>query len=58
MVGKIPWRREWLYTAVFMPGEFHKRSLVGFSPWGHKKLDRIEQLSMHACTWMAVWTQL
>ena len=22
-VGKIPWRREWLLTPVFLPGEFH-----------------------------------
>ena len=22
-VGKIPWRREWLPTLVFLPGEFH-----------------------------------
>ena len=22
-VGKIPWRREWLPTSVFWPGEFH-----------------------------------
>ena len=22
-VGKIPWRREWLSTPVFLPGEFH-----------------------------------
>ena len=22
-VGKIPWRREWLTTPVFLPGEFH-----------------------------------
>ena len=22
MVGKIPWRREWLPTPVFWPGEF------------------------------------
>ena len=22
-VGKIPWRREWLPTPVFLPGEFH-----------------------------------
>ena len=28
-VGKIPWRREWLPTPVFLPGEFHgQRSLV------------------------------
>jgi len=22
-VGKIPWRREWLLTPVFLPEEFH-----------------------------------
>ena len=34
-VGKIPWRREWLLTPVFFPGEFHgQRSLAGYSPWG------------------------
>ena len=22
-VGKIPWRKEWLHTPVFWPGEFH-----------------------------------
>ena len=21
--GKVPWRREWLPTPVFLPGEFH-----------------------------------
>ena len=36
MVGKIPWRRKWQPTPVFLPGEFHRqRSLVGYSPWGH-----------------------
>ena len=29
-VEKIPWRRQWLPTPVFLPGEFHEqRSLVG-----------------------------
>ena len=42
-VGKIPWRREWLPTPIFLPREFHgQRSLVGYSPWGHKELDRTE----------------
>ena len=28
---KIPWRREWQPTPVFLPGEFHgQRSLVGY----------------------------
>ena len=32
--GKIPWRRAWQPTLVFLPGESHrKRSLVGVSPW-------------------------
>ena len=30
-VGKMPWRRKWLPTPVFLPGEFHgQRSLVGY----------------------------
>ena len=36
-VGKIPWRRKWLPTPVFLPGASHgQRSLVGYSPWAHK----------------------
>ena len=32
-VRKIPWRRAWQSTPVFLPGEFHgQRSLVGYSP--------------------------
>ena len=35
--GKIPWRRKWLPTAIFLPGEFNRqRSLVGYSPWCHR----------------------
>ena len=34
-VGKIPWRREWPPTPVFLPWVFHGQwSLVGCSPWG------------------------
>ena len=36
-VGKIPWRREWQPTPVFLPGEsYGQRSLVGYSPWGQR----------------------
>ena len=39
-VGKIPLRREWLPTPVFLPGKSHgQRSLGGYSPWGHKESD-------------------
>ena len=46
-VGKLPWRREWQPTPVFLPGEFHEqRSLAGHSPWGHKESDTTEQLTL------------
>ena len=39
-VGKIPWRRKWQATPVFLPGESHgQRSLVGYSPRSHKESD-------------------
>ena len=35
---KIPWRREWLPTPLFLPGKFYgQRSQVGYSPWGRKE---------------------
>ena len=41
----VPGRREWQPTPVFLPGKFHgPRSLVSYSPWGHKKSDMTEQL--------------
>ena len=45
-VGKIPWRREWQPTPVFLPGEIHgQKSLMGYSPGGHKGLDTNEWLT-------------
>ena len=39
-VGKIPWRRKWRPTPIFLPGESHgQRRLEGYSPWGHKESD-------------------
>ena len=38
-VGKIPLRRTWQPTPVFLTGKFHgQRSLVGYSPWGRKRV--------------------
>ena len=38
-VEKIPWRRKWQPTPVFLPGKFHGQgSLAGYSSWGHKEL--------------------
>ena len=39
-VEKIPWKRKWQPTPVLLPRKSHgQRSLVGYSPWGHKELD-------------------
>ena len=36
-VGKIPWRRRWQPTPVFLPVKSHGQgSLAGYSPWGSK----------------------
>ena len=44
----MPWRREWLSTLVFLPGESHEqRSLAGYSLWGDKKLDTTERLNTY-----------
>ena len=45
-VGKIPWRRKWQPTPVFLPRESHgQKSLAGCSPWGRKSQ-----------TWLSYWT--
>ena len=42
-VRKIPWRRAWKPTSIFLPGERHGQwSLVGYSPWGRRELDTTE----------------
>ena len=49
-VRKIPWRRAWQSTPVFLPGEAHRqRSLVGYSPQGPKASDTTE-VTEHAHT--------
>ena len=51
-VMKIPWRRAWQPTPVFLPGKSHgQRSLVGCSPWGHRESDTTEAAEhAHACS--------
>ena len=48
------WRRQWHPTPVLWPGKSHgQRSLVGYSPWGHKESDLTEQLHFYfllSCT--------
>ena len=45
-VRKIPWRRKWQPTPVFLPGKPHgQRSLASYRPWGHKESDMTEWLN-------------
>ena len=42
-MGKIPWRREWQPTLVFLPGKSHgQRSLASYSLWCHTESDTTE----------------
>ena len=37
-VEKISWRRKWLPTPIFLPGEFYgKMNLMGYNPWAHQE---------------------
>ena len=50
-IGKIPWRRKWQRTSIFLPGKSHgQRSLARYSPWGHKESETDEWLSTHTHT--------
>ena len=50
-VRKIPWRRKWHPTPVFLPGKFYgQRSLAGYSQQGRKESDMIEHVPTCAHT--------
>ena len=47
-VRKILWKREWLPTPIFFPGQSHgQRSLVGYSPWVAKSQTRLSDFTFH-----------
>ena len=49
-VRKIPWRRKWQPTPVFLCGKFHgQRSLEGYSPWGCDVRD--DSVTEHTHKW-------
>ena len=54
-VRKIPWRRKWQPTAVFLLKESHgQRSLAGYGPWGHMTEDvlHVNSYNMAAMGWI------
>ena len=49
-VEKIPWKRKWQPTPVFLFGESHgQRSLEGYNPQHQKESDTTVHLSTHTC---------
>ena len=43
-VRKFPWGRKWQPAPPFLPAKSHgRRSLAGYSPWGHKESDTTER---------------
>ena len=55
-VGKIPSRRAWQPTPVFLPGKSHgQKNLAGYSPWGHKELDIAEEANTFTCRKRQPW---
>ena len=58
-VRKIPWKRKWQPSPIFLPGKSHRqRSLVGYSPKGCKELDMAEWLSMDVIAFSEFWVLL
>ena len=46
LIRKIPWRRIWLATPLFLPGDFHgQMNLAVYSPWRCKESDTSDGLS-------------
>ena len=53
-LGRFPWRREWIPTPLFLPGEFHgQRGLVGYSLWSRKESDMTKQRTL-SLFWMFI----
>ena len=50
-VGKMPWRRKWQPTSVFLLGKSHgQRSLAGYNPRSHRESDTAECTHTHIHT--------
>ena len=48
-----PWRRKWQPPPVFLPGKSHgQRSLVGYSPWGCKRVGHDLATKQYMCIYI------
>ena len=51
-VGKMPWRRKRQRTPLFLPGKSQgQRNLLGYSPWGRKRVGRDLATKGQQCKW-------
>ena len=53
-VWKMPWRKKWQLTQVFLPEKSHGQR--NYSPWSHKRVRQDwvieqQQLQLHLCKW-------
>ena len=56
LVWKIPWRRKWQPTPIFLHGKFHGlKSLAGYGPWGCKELDTTEHVALSEGPGTKIW---
>ena len=46
-VGKTLWKRKWQHTPVPRPEKSHGQSLVGYSPWSHKRVGHDLLIKQH-----------
>ena len=52
---KMPWRKAWQPTAVFLPEKSHEqRSLTDYSPWSRKESDMTEATEQRVCVCVCV----
>ena len=56
---KIPWRRKWWPTPVFLPGKSHgQKSLLAYSPWVAKRIRYNLATSNNnwlLCSWLLIY---
>ena len=47
LVRKVPWKRKWQPTLVFLPGKASGQgSLTGYSSWGYKESNTTEHVTI------------
>ena len=56
-IGKMPWKRKWQHTPVFLPEKSHGQRSLASSSWGHEESDTTEKRSMYIHTHLQWYPQ-